>query len=247
MLQDRSFTGDPLSHGSGPFDCTARREPLRVDGLSIVRRLGEFLGFDQDAVDRSLSYDPDVFTGFLPGTRIATNLGWRPVEAIAAGDLVATFDSGPRPVTAVTRERIAMSRSAPLLAIAPGVIGNTREMVMLPNQPVMIESDTAELLLGDPFAVVPAITLDGVEGVTRLTPTTYAEVIKLHFNDDEIIYAEGGALLLSFAHLPGTLDLGLMNPVSTERYCVQRGALLEYLLHGFNQNQPSGQACEVSI
>ena len=40
-------------------------------------------------------------------------------------------------------------------------------------------------------------------------------------------------------------DLGLMNPVSTERYCVQRGALLEYLLHGFNQNQPSRQACEI--
>ena len=39
-------------------------------------------------------------TGLVAGTRIATAMGWRAVEAIAVGDLVLTFDNGLQPVVA---------------------------------------------------------------------------------------------------------------------------------------------------
>ena len=41
-------------------------------------------------------------SGFTTGTRIATVAGWRPIESIALGDEVLTFDNGPQPVVAMT-------------------------------------------------------------------------------------------------------------------------------------------------
>ena len=80
--------------------------------------------------------------GLTEGTLIATAMGWRPVEAIAPGDLVLTFDRGLQPVRDVKRA-IAWLTPGPLphamcpLSVPPGALGNAEAMTLLPEQAVM--------------------------------------------------------------------------------------------------------------
>ena len=160
-----------------------------------------------DAVDRSTE-DGDVriggdagLGGLLHGTRVATSIGWRSVEALQAGDEVLTFDHGLRPLTAVRRYRVATGGPcAPVgtwpLTVAPGVLGNLADLVLLPGQCVVIESDAAESASGDPFVAIPATILMGRVGVTASPPPATIDMVTLHFAQDQIVFGAGGALFL---------------------------------------------------
>jgi hypothetical protein len=143
--------------------------------------------------------------GLLAGTRIATVMGWRAVESLAPGDMVLTFDNGLQHLVDVRRETFWVAdMMAPALFSAvfvpAGALGNSTDLELLPDQGVLIESDAACDALGDPFAVVPAKALDGLRGITRIAPRTQVEVITLVFANEQVIYAEGGALI----HCPRT-------------------------------------------
>lgn len=152
--------------------------------------------------------------GITSGTRIATTDGWRRVDTLAVGDHVLTFDNGPQKLAAVTRAiQFVQDDIAPDFAnpihVPAGAVGNADPMVLLPEQNVMIESDDAEARTGDPFALVPAKVLVGYRGIERFRALRPFEVLTLHFETDEIVYAEGGALLLTQSTVPGdiaTLD-----------------------------------------
>lgn len=152
-------------------------------------------------------------TGLISGTRVATAMGWRPVEAIAEGDKVLTFDAGLQTVTRVTRLRIwdeeqTCPRDFWPLEVPAGALGNREVMHLLPSQTVMVESDTAEDLYGDPFSLIPARAMEGVRGIGRVPPKADAEVVLLHFAEEQVVFANIGALfhcpssrdMLSFAH-----------------------------------------------
>jgi hypothetical protein len=175
-------------------------------------------------------------SGFTAGTRIATELGWRPVEAVTVGDRVMTFDNGLQTVVAVTRgTHFAAAGDMPAFAvpihIPIGALGNEEPMVMLPEQIVMIESDAAEDLTGDPFALVPAKVLDGFRGIDRICGLRPIESVTLHFENDEVLYADGGALMLAPAAVAGVVSLdtletgGLPTP-----YTVHRGEMARSLI-----------------
>lgn len=146
--------------------------------------------------------------GIVAGTKVASRMGWRPVEAIAAGDEVLTFDGGLQAVVAVERRTVVSDacntpeEDWPLFVPA-GALGNREEMLMLPGQTVLIESDAAEEAFGDPFALIPAVALDGFRGITRIVPEARLEIVTLHFAQDEIVFANVGALF----HCPRTTDL----------------------------------------
>lgn len=138
--------------------------------------------------------------GLVAGTRIATAMGWRPVEAMAAGDSVMTFDHGLRPVVSVTRCQLwtgtsPCPRHLMPLAVPTGALGNGSPMLLLPEQNVLIESDLAESVFGDPFALIPAAALEGFRGIDRITPHQRVEVVVLHFEEDEVIYANGTGMI----------------------------------------------------
>lgn len=138
--------------------------------------------------------------GIVAGTRIDTAMGWRPVEAIAPGDMVMTFDHGLCPVVAVRRSHLFAGRNAcprPLmpLAVPAGALGNASPMLLLPEQNVLVESDLAETVFGDPFALIPAAALEGYRGITRITPHQRVEIITLHFAEEEVIYANGTGMI----------------------------------------------------
>lgn len=138
-------------------------------------------------------------SGVMAGTRVATALGWRSIDGITEGDLVLTFDAGLQRVTKVTRETVwdgfgaCPQRLWPLFVPA-GALGNRDELYLLPHQYVMIESDAAEDLFGDPFSLIMANALDGVNGIEALPPRHGMEAIVLHFEAEQVIFADSGVL-----------------------------------------------------
>lgn len=138
-------------------------------------------------------------TGMIGGTKVATNSGWAPVETIREGQQVLTFDGGLQTVIAVTRHALMADETTIAswpLSVPAGALGNRADMMILPHQSVLIESDTAEELTGDPFALIPAAALCGFRGITQSRPTDWVEVIQLHFAQDEIVFANVGSLFL---------------------------------------------------
>lgn len=141
----------------------------------------------------------ELAAGLLAGTKVATQMGWRPVEAVMTGDQVLTFDGGLQTVTSVTRQVVwtggaqADAATWPLFVPA-GALGNREDMQLLSQQAVLVESDAAEEAFGDPFAMIPAAALDGFRGIMRVAPAERLEVIQLTFAQDEVVFANIGAL-----------------------------------------------------
>lgn len=138
--------------------------------------------------------------GLLDGSLVATAMGWRPVEALAIGDLVMTFDNGLQPLVDLRRQTFytdsMMAPEAYRSVLVPaGALGNAEDLELLPDQGVLIESDAACDAHGDPFAVIAAKNLEGYRGITRIAPRTRIEVITLVFAEEQVIYTGGGVLL----------------------------------------------------
>lgn len=143
----------------------------------------------------------DAGYGIVAGTKVATAVGWRPIEAIVAGDKVLTFDAGLQTVIDVRRQVLyAAATMVPMdnwpLFVPAGALGNRADMQILPGQNLLVESDTAEDLYGDPFVLMPAAALEGYNGISRLSLSARVEVVSLHFAQDQIIHANIGALFL---------------------------------------------------
>jgi len=149
-----------------------------------------------------------VMSGLVEGTRVATAMGWRPVEAIAVGDKVLTFDAGLQVVTRIecralwSGETACPPRFWPL-EVPAGALGNRQMMYLLPNQGVLLESDAAEMVYGDPFTLLPAQALDGVNGIHRVPPRHGTDVVTLHFETEQVVFANSGALFFA----PSSRDL----------------------------------------
>ncbi|NGQ90005.1 hypothetical protein G5V65_03785 [Rhodobacter sp. HX-7-19] len=89
---------------------------------------------------------------FTTGTRLLTDRGEVPVEAIRAGDLVMTADHGLQPVIWAGGRHLdaAALASQPLLRpvlIRDGALGNRGDVLVSPNHAVLAEVDGAEMLV----------------------------------------------------------------------------------------------------
>lgn len=138
-------------------------------------------------------------SGLMTGTRVATALGWRAVEAVSEGDMVLTFDAGLQRVTKVSRQAIWTAdgpcpRRYRPLRVPAGALGNRGELHLMPNQYVMVESDAGEELFGDPFSLLMTHTLEGMNGIEAIAPGQEMEAIVLHFEQEQVIFAESGVL-----------------------------------------------------
>lgn len=139
--------------------------------------------------------------GIVAGTLVATSMGWRPVEALMVGDEVMTFDGGLQRVTGLGRGRLwwgdsECPRGMWPIRVPAGLLGNRRDLVLMPDETVVVESDTAEDIYDDPFALVPALALTEMPGVERIRPEENAEVVSISFAEDQVIFVEGSALIL---------------------------------------------------
>ncbi|MCB1388468.1 MAG: Hint domain-containing protein [Rhodobacteraceae bacterium] len=191
-----------------------------------------------DATDAGLQC-PDVASlaqGLIAGTLVATDLGWQPVEDLQAGDRIVTFDHGMRPLKAVRISTLhTAAGSAPSgvwpLSIPAGVLGNRTAMRVLPGQPLLIESDAAEVLYGDAFLMVPAGVLDGYKGIQRVAPEREVTVVTLEFEGDEVVYTNGTLLVQcaaaeSRAYPERVEHARCLTPVVYQRLTEQQGRRL---------------------
>lgn len=163
--------------------------------------------------------------GLLADTLVATQNGWRPVGTIAAGDLVLTFDTGLQPVVELRHQTLQSATDRlgdahrPLLVPA-GAIGNRQPLRLLPDQDVLMESDVADQILGDPFVLMRASSLAGYRGIASVAPEARETVVIPVFAQEQIVHANGAALL----HCPSRSSLGMrpesesMAPPAPSRY-----------------------------
>jgi hypothetical protein len=141
-----------------------------------------------------------IAEGLLAGTLIATEMGWQDVRDLQPGDRIVTFDNGMQPLRAL-RESVLMTggEQTPRLTwplhVPSGALGNRSDLTLLPEQAVLIETDVAEDLFGDPFTLVVAGGLEGYKGISRAAPAREMRVYTLEFAGEEIVYANGTTLL----------------------------------------------------
>ncbi|MGR3616834.1 MAG: Hint domain-containing protein [Paracoccaceae bacterium] len=140
------------------------------------------------------------YDGFLGGTHVVSNLGWRQVDALCVGDQVLTFDNGMRSIIEIQRETIRPAESPlpqqlwPVL-VPEGALLNRREMRVAPEQGIFIESDLVSDAQGDPYAIVPGRSLVGFREIHQVKPGDKMTLTTLAFAHDEVVYAEGGMLV----------------------------------------------------
>lgn len=141
-----------------------------------------------------------IAEGIIAGTLVATDMGWQPVEDLQSGDRVVTFDNGMRPLKSVGISTLWTAANQAPRAVWPVLVperalGNRTALTLLPQQAVLLESDEAEAMFGDPFTLVNASSLDGYKGVTRVPPNREMKIVTLQFAEDEVIYANGTTLI----------------------------------------------------
>lgn len=134
--------------------------------------------------------------GLAASTPVATATGWRNAGDLKAGDLILSFEAGPQPIRRLVQE-IPRAMAPPLwpLWVPPWALDNREGLRLLPDQPVLIETDLAEVLYGDPFAVMPAEALEGWRGISRCAPLPGEPVVGLSFDAPQVIYASRSLLL----------------------------------------------------
>ncbi|GGL66700.1 Hint domain-containing protein [Wenxinia marina] len=176
--------------------------------------------------DTSAMAEPCLDGAFIGGTVIATALGWRAVEALAPGDRVLTFDHGMVPLTDVIRGGYGYGDAVPAIgALRPlhvpaGAVSNETAFDVLPGAYLMIESDLAEELFGDPFVLLPARALEGFAGIAPAPVSGRPpSLVRLEFAEDEIVFLRSGGL----HHCPKAGDF--LQAVADTGHCGPTAAL----------------------
>ena len=102
------------------------------------------------------------------------------------------------------------------IVVPAGAVGNRCRMRALPGTRFLVESDLAEQITGDPFCVIPAASLIDAGIATQEPPTSFVEIMTLTFDSEQLVYSDGGALIMSGSAMPGEpLDVDglLQDPV----------------------------------
>ncbi|NJM82489.1 MAG: hypothetical protein HC844_08325 [Tabrizicola sp.] len=133
--------------------------------------------------------DATTQQGLFIGTRVMTLEGDLPVEFLNPGDRIVTR-SGARRLAALGVTELTNAAMMRISASAFGEDRPTGDRFIAPGQPILVRDWRAKAMFGTPTAVVPAARLADGEWISQETLPT-ARLFTLHFEDDEVIYAEG--------------------------------------------------------
>lgn len=149
---------------------------------------------------------------FVAGTLIRTARGERPVEEIAAGDLVLTQDNGFQPVRWVGQRRLVADDHHAPIRIAAHSFGVHRTLLVSPQHRIMIRDAVSELLFEEPEVFVAAKHLVNGRTVTQELggDVTYVHLL---FDDHQVIFSEG---LASESFQPGPQSTELFDAESLQ-------------------------------
>lgn len=127
--------------------------------------------------------------GMLAGSMVRTLEGVLPVEYLTPGDRIVTR-AGARRLTSVS---ITVRKMVRLVRIRASSMGHDRpdqDLLLSPDQPVIIRDWRAQALYGVSVAAIPASRLADGEFICVETHRS-ARLFTLRFDDEEVIYAEG--------------------------------------------------------
>ncbi|WP_300059524.1 Hint domain-containing protein [uncultured Roseobacter sp.] len=169
------------------------------------------------SVERAPVPEQGFSHGVIAGSRVASVSGWRRVEELAVGDALLTFDNGPQRIQRLRRARLwgdpaAVPRPSWPTVMPAGALGHAEEIVLLPEQGVLLQTEAATDPMGDPFAVVPALALAGFCRSDRARPDRPVEVVTLQFARDEVIFTEAGLMLHCPRRSAPPADFGIAEP-----------------------------------
>ncbi|MEO0914007.1 MAG: Hint domain-containing protein [Pseudomonadota bacterium] len=136
---------------------------------------------------------------FTPGTGIATPNGLRPIETLAAGDMVCTKDHGARAISWAGASHLSAEQLATKPHLAPvrieaGAFGPgcpARDLTVSPHHRLLLSDWRAELLFGSREVLASAVSLTN-DGTIRRRPlgegVTYHHIC---FETHEIVESDG--------------------------------------------------------
>lgn len=137
-----------------------------------------------------------IAEGIVSDTLIATPEGWRTAVSLQAGQRVLTFDHGEQKISSIQVMPFwAEHQSHWPLLVPVGAMENREEVILLPEQKVMIESDVAEELFGEAFVLVPALALESWRGIGVCRPPAGKAVVQIGFDEPQILYASRNLML----------------------------------------------------
>ncbi len=136
---------------------------------------------------------------FVPGTRISTPDGPRPVEDLAEDDLILTKDSGPQPVRWVGDRRISGARlvAQPQLRpvrLASGAFAKgepDEDLLVSPDHRILLQGPAAMALFNTPEVLVAARDLINDHSVRPCRSCTSVRYIHIMLDQHQIIWANG--------------------------------------------------------
>lgn len=133
---------------------------------------------------------PDARTTLSGETMVETRQGWVAARTLRAGDSLATLDGGFAPITAITAPQITST----MMRIPGGALSNCSDVILPGN--VHVALDLPAHLSQAPVVTAPLSALSGWQGI-RPTLAGGAELATLHFDTEELIYAQTGLLIHS--------------------------------------------------
>ncbi|MDK3018341.1 Hint domain-containing protein [Pseudodonghicola flavimaris] len=173
---------------------------------------------DQGDNDGELDFEDMINAAvpcFVPGTRIATPAGARPVETLRPGDLVSTLDHGPQPLAFVVARGVELDRSNAHMApvrIAAGSLGDglpLNDLICSPQHRLLHAGAARQCL-------VAAKAQLSRPGVRRAPARGSVDYFNLAFAQHEIVFAEGIAVESFF---PGREAMKGVSPIDVIRLC----------------------------
>lgn len=149
-----------------------------------------------------------AMTGIAAGARVETPSGWQLIETVLPGTPLATWDGGFAPVASISHNAVFLGRGAGLLHVPGGALGNCQDMLLQPEQDVLLDAWAVEEVLGVGAVRVAAAALAGLRGITLRTPDRPITTVVLGFAEEEAVFVDTGALLHCRGAKSATADAG---------------------------------------
>lgn len=144
-------------------------------------------------------------TGLISGTLIETATGWRPVESLMPGKRVQTLDGGLSRLLRLDRRSLEPAEDFRLIALPGGCFDACSDLVLLPGQPLLVDTLEDPVEGGAPYVMVPALALLAIPGPRPLRPRHPIDVLTPLFAEEEAVYAQSGLLIRCPSLIEGAL------------------------------------------
>ncbi|MEM9581887.1 MAG: Hint domain-containing protein [Pseudomonadota bacterium] len=133
--------------------------------------------------------DTSALTGLLGDCNVLTMQGYVPIADLQIGDRIITRN-GLR----VLRGLSVKTQSFRAISVGKGTLGYSRpttEMLLAPDQEVMVRDWRAEVLFGRDAVIIPIARMVDGKYIAEQAELKEHKVYELRFGSEEVFYADG--------------------------------------------------------